>query len=277
LSLSGAEKASIRQLFSEKAKEINRAETEHKPSAAALSFASTNPREIARSTQTVNYLLKHGRCPESVRPLIDCLLGLADGADTWIELSDADVVAILFKDEKTKKATLHARVRRWRRRLIEIQTECKVTFIQVEPGGKKKGVEIKSKYRLFIYAMIEEVQQLCLDDPGFDADPDGAIERACDQCIKAELALIQKPPKVDKLKRALVTPETLIKTAITLMWKACDMCASANLARGRNELAEPLPMINAQPVFQPLVEETEKAISYLYEMGAWRSPEPDAE
>ncbi len=120
---------------------------------------------IGDGTDAINFLLVEAGCPASLRPIIDCIVGLAGDRVEWFEADDATVGerARLGDDQFSRQAACKW-VQRWRKKLIEWQTPRNFALIECSPGGQAPdGTRYASRYKVNLLALaaatVEEARK----------------------------------------------------------------------------------------------------------------------
>ncbi len=110
---------------------------------------------IGDGTDAINFLLVEAGCPASLRPLIDCIVGLAGDRVEWFEADDATVgERARLGDEQFSRQAACKWVQRWRKKLIEWQTPRNFALIECSPGGQAPdGTRYASRYKVNLLAL----------------------------------------------------------------------------------------------------------------------------
>lgn len=91
--------------------------------------------QVAESYAIVMELCRQANAPEAVRNLVDALIRLSNGRIQF-KASDWEVADVHFEN-KDMKSALKKKVQRWRKRLVDWQTESNITLVQTKPGHLK--------------------------------------------------------------------------------------------------------------------------------------------
>lgn len=181
-----------------------------------------DPVSISYQTEAINQLLAQKDCPSECRPLIDYLIGIAEGNTDWIEKSDAEVGACARpRKEMPSRAAAQKWVQRTRKILMDWQKKENLALIEVSPGGKdsETGETFKSRYKLNILKLAEETVGQAQNLSQWHREPLRAVELAAEVVIedtpqtRAEKPRFRSPRRDDDsiLRRNPKTALTLLK------------------------------------------------------------------
>jgi hypothetical protein len=181
----------------------------------------TDPVSISFQTEAINQLLAQKDCPSECRPLIDYLIGIAEGSTEWIEKNDAEVgLCARPKAEPTSRVAAQKWVQRTRKTFIEWQKKKDLALIEISPGGKdtEQNKTFDSRYKLNILKLAEETVTQAQSLSQWHRDPRRAVELAAE-------VIIEDTPQTKPFKPRFRSPrrddDSLLKrnpkTALTLL------------------------------------------------------------
>ena len=211
-------------------------------------------REFARLTGIVGYFCVVMALSHTSRLLLDALIFLGDGEyDKWLAVSDLrlgfyiraeqrilkdktlppiraddDKKWLVLGGRKISKDSLCKWVGRQRKTLIQEQNRAGITLVEVRTGGHRKGENVPTEYRLPLFALIQEVQDLLANDTTLDAqnheDVEKHIWKAVLAVLEDERKNVQRVAKEVRFRRPRETPEKYLNLSLAYMRKWMDMC-----------------------------------------------------
>ncbi len=178
---------------------------------------------IGDGTDAINFILVAAGCPAHLRPLIDCLVGLAGDRTAWFEADDLMVGmrARASGDEMSRDAA-RKWVQRWRKELCDWQSLKNLALIECAPGGQDSdGKLYKSRYKVNLLQLAADAVEAARGCPKWDRDPSRALELASE-------AILEDTPQTNPYKQRFRPPrqddDALLKrnpkTATTLLLEA---------------------------------------------------------
>jgi hypothetical protein len=176
--------------------------------------------EIGDGTDAINFLLVAAGCPANLRPLIDCLIGLAGDRVDWFEAAD-EVVGTRARagDGEMSRDAAKKWVQRWRKALIEWQTFKNLALIECSPGGQDRdGTRYPSRYKVNLLWLAAATVEKARSSDFWRNNPSRALAVAADEIIEDTPETDPYKPRFRKPKRnddALL--ERNPKTALTLL------------------------------------------------------------
>lgn len=176
--------------------------------------------DIARATDAMNFALVAFNVPDRFRPYIDALIGASGGSMDWFEASDIEiaqrarnVTALGLKEKSLEKWT-----QRFREDFAEWAQAYKTALVEAMPGGKREGVNYKSRYRIrAIFQIAIEVDRRARAFPFFDKQPKRAMRKASAAVYLEHRAKLDNPPKRQRFKPGRRTCDTYVKIINTAL------------------------------------------------------------
>lgn len=159
--------------------------------------------EIGDGTDAINFLLVAGGCPAHLRPLIDCIVGLAGDRVGWFEADDLNVGSRAragFNDMSGDAARKW--VQRWRKALIEWQQSKDLALIECSPGGQAPdGTRYPSRYKVNLLALAAAVVEKARNSEFWRRNPSRALMVAAEEIIEDAPVTDPYKPRFRKPRR----------------------------------------------------------------------------
>ncbi len=182
--------------------------------------------EIGDGTDAINFLLVAAGCPAHLRPLIDCLVGLAGDRVDWFEAAD-EMVGMRARagDGEMSRDAAKKWVQRWRKALIEWQTRKNLALIECSPGGQDRdGTRYPSRYKVNLLWLAAATVEEARNSSHWKRDPSRALELAA-QTILEDTP--ETPPYKPRFRAPRRNDDALLernpKAALTLLAQAADI------------------------------------------------------
>lgn len=192
---------------------------------------------IGDGTDAINFLLVAGGCPAHLRPLIDCLVGLAGDRTDWFEADDATVgMRARAGDGEMSGDAARKWVQRWRKALIEWQHNKDLALIECSPGGQAPdGTRYPSRYKVNLLALAAATVERARVSEFWRRNPQRALMVAAEEIIEDAPVTDPYKPRFRAPRRddeALLTRNP--KHAMTLLLEVVRV----KTERGDDDVAE---------------------------------------
>ncbi len=183
----------------------------------------TTVADIGDGTDAINFLLVAASLPAKLRPLVDCLVGLAGDRTGWFEADDLQVgVRARVGDGAMSRGAARKWVQRHRNALCEWQQSKNLALIEYSPGGRSTGGDYcPSRYRVNLLALAAATVERAREDGFWRRAPHRALMLAAEEIINDAPETNPYKPRFRAPRRdddALLTRNP--KTATTLMSEA---------------------------------------------------------
>lgn len=180
--------------------------------------------DIARAMDAMNFALVAFNVPDRFRPYIDALIGASGGSMDWFEASDIEiaqrarnVTALGLKEKSLEKWT-----QRFREDFAEWAQAYKTALVEAMPGGKREGVNYKSRYRVAaIFRIAIETDRRARALPFYSKQPKRAMRKASAAVYLEHRAKLDNPAKRQRFKPARRTTDTFRKLIDTHLDNLC--------------------------------------------------------
>ncbi len=183
---------------------------------------NADPVSISYQTEAINQLLAQKDCPSECRPLIDYLIGIAEGNTDWIEKTDAEVgLCARPRAEMPSRDAAQKWVQRTRKTLMAWQKKTSMALIEFSAGGKdtEQDKVFPSRYKVNLLNLAEETVRQAQCTSQWMRDPRRSLELAAADVIedtpqtRAVKPRFRSPRRDDDslLKRNPKTALTLLK------------------------------------------------------------------
>jgi hypothetical protein len=150
----------------------------------------TQPRnikqDISESFDAVSFILARAKCPTEHRAYIDAVIGASGGSLDWFEADDFTIGKRLRGAEPERQEDTPERIsqrvtkttQRERSRFDQWQAKSGFVLIESKPGGKRNGINYKTRYRVPLLAAAAEAIRWAGQSALWAKAPKKAIERA---------------------------------------------------------------------------------------------------
>ncbi|HEX8177263.1 MAG TPA: hypothetical protein VF543_19395 [Pyrinomonadaceae bacterium] len=174
-------------------------------------------------TDAIQYILAVVNCPQSVRRLINILVGVSEGRiefeTTRKEISSRIKGTVVDKAATDLVKSAHKQMKRW-------QEEKELNLVEYEPGYKEKqtGRLHKSRYYLHIFPLADKVIEYAQKEKLWASDRAQALEMAAEEYLSSfcPQAIMYHRSRSHKLSESKEI-EKYVRTGITNLKKAMDI------------------------------------------------------